>query len=157
MKELDANDLIISVANTFALKVEKYGGTLDLDLDALDSTIYVDEMHITNVLFNLMDNAVKYRRQDVPLALLVRTWNENGKLHISVEDNGIGIKKEYLKKVFDRFFRVPTGNKHDVKGFGLGLAYVRKIIADHKGSIRAEQGNNNIGTKFIITLPLIKS
>ena len=73
-----------------------------------------------------MDNAVKYRRQDVPLALLVRTWNENGKLHISVEDNGIGIKKEYLKKVFDRFFRVPTGNKHDVKGFGLGLAYVRK-------------------------------
>ena len=129
----------------------------DLDLDALDSTIYVDEMHITNVLFNLMDNAVKYRRQDVPLALLVRTWNENGKLHISVEDNGIGIKKEYLKKVFDRFFRVPTGNKHDVKGFGLGLAYVRKIIEDHKGSIRAEQGNNNIGTKFIITLPLIKS
>ena len=157
MKELDANDLIISVANTFALKVEKYGGTLDLYLDALDSTIYVDEMHITNVLFNLMDNAVKYRRQDVPLALLVRTWNENGKLHISVEDNGIGIKKEYLKKVFDRFFRVPTGNKHDVKGFGLGLAYVRKIIEDHKGSIRAEQGNNNIGTKFIITLPLIKS
>ena len=157
LKELDANDLIISVANTFALKVEKYGGTLDLDLDALDSTIYVDEMHITNVLFNLMDNAVKYRRQDVPLALLVRTWNENGKLHISVEDNGIGIKKEYLKKVFDRFFRVPTGNKHDVKGFGLGLAYVRKIIEDHKGSIRAEQGNNNIGTKFIITLPLIKS
>ena len=157
LKELDANDLIISVANTFALKVEKYGGTLDLYLDALDSTIYVDEMHITNVLFNLMDNAVKYRRQDVPLALLVRTWNENGKLHISVEDNGIGIKKEYLKKVFDRFFRVPTGNKHDVKGFGLGLAYVRKIIEDHKGSIRAEQGNNNIGTKFIITLPLIKS
>ena len=157
LKELDANDLIISVANTFALKVEKYGGTLDLDLDALDSTIYVDEMHITNVLFNLMDNAVKYRRQDVPLALVVRTWNENGKLHISVEDNGIGIKKEYLKKVFDRFFRVPTGNKHDVKGFGLGLAYVRKIIEDHKGSIRAEQGNNNIGTKFIITLPLIKS
>ena len=127
------------------------------DLGALDSTIYVDEMHITNVLFNLLDNAVKYRRPEVPLALMVRTWNENGKLQISVEDNGIGIKKEYLKKVFDRFFRVPTGNKHDVKGFGLGLAYVRKIIEDHKGSIRAEQNSNNIGTKFIITLPLIKS
>ena len=157
LKELDANDLVISVANTFALKVEKYGGTLDIDLGALDSTIYVDEMHITNVLFNLLDNAVKYRRPEVPLALMVRTWNENGKLQISVEDNGIGIKKEYLKKVFDRFFRVPTGNKHDVKGFGLGLAYVRKIIEDHKGSIRAEQNSNNIGTKFIITLPLIKS
>ncbi len=156
LKEIDANDLVAGVANTFALKVEKYGGTLDIDLQATDSEIYVDEMHITNVLFNLMDNAVKYRRPEVPLTLMARTWNENGKLLISVEDNGIGIKKEYLKKVFDRFFRVPTGNKHDVKGFGLGLAYVRKIIEDHKGSIRAENGAGNVGTRFIITLPLIK-
>ena len=156
LKEIDANDLVANVANTFVLKVEKYGGTLDIDLQATESEIYVDEMHITNVLFNLMDNAVKYRRPEVPLTLMARTWNENGKLLISVEDNGIGIKKEYLKKVFDRFFRVPTGNVHDVKGFGLGLAYVRKIIEDHKGSIRAENGNGNIGTKFIITLPLIK-
>lgn len=158
LKEVDANDLVISVANTFVLKVEKYDGSLDIDLQATDSSIYVDEMHITNVLFNLMDNAVKYRRPEVPLTLMVRTWNDNnGKLLISVEDNGIGIKKEYLKKVFDRFFRVPTGNVHDVKGFGLGLAYVRKIIEDHKGTIRAEMGPGNVGTKFIITLPLIKS
>ena len=143
LKEVDANDLVISVANTFALKVEKYDGTLDVDLQAVDSAIYVDEMHITKVLFNLMDNAVKYRRPEVPLTLMVRTWNDNnGKLLIAVEDNGIGIKKEYLKKVFDRFFRVPTGNVHDVKGFGLGLA---------------ELGPGNVGTKFIITLPLIKS
>ncbi|WP_305257406.1 sensor histidine kinase [Parabacteroides goldsteinii] len=158
LKEVDANDLVISVANTFVLKVEKYDGSLDIDLQATDSSIYVDEMHITNVLFNLMDNAVKYRRPEVPLTLMVRTWNDNnGKLLISVEDNGIGIKKEYLKKVFDRFFRVPTGNVHDVKGFGLGLAYVRKIIENHKGTIRAEMGPGNVGTKFIITLPLIKS
>ena len=158
LKEVDANDLVISVANTFVLKVEKYDGSLDIDLQATDSSIYVEEMHITNVLFNLMDNAVKYRRPEVPLTLMVRTWNDNnGKLLISVEDNGIGIKKEYLKKVFDRFFRVPTGNVHDVKGFGLGLAYVRKIIEDHKGTIRAEMGPGNVGTKFIITLPLIKS
>ena len=158
LKEVDANDLVISVANTFVLKVEKYDGSLDIDLQATDSSIYVDEMHITNVLFNLMDNAVKYRRPEVPLTLMVRTRNDNnGKLLISVEDNGIGIKKEYLKKVFDRFFRVPTGNVHDVKGFGLGLAYVRKIIEDHKGTIRAEMGPGNVGTKFIITLPLIKS
>ncbi len=158
LKEVDANDLVISVANTFVLKVEKYDGSLDIDLQATDSSIYVDEMHITNVLFNLMDNAVKYRRPEVPLTLMVRTWNDNnGKLLISVEDNGIGIKKEYLKKVFDRFFRVPTGNVHNVKGFGLGLAYVRKIIEDHKGTIRAEMGPGNVGTKFIITLPLIKS
>lgn len=157
LKELDANDLVASVANTFTLKVEKYGGTIDVDLEAEDSRIYVDEMHVTNVLFNLLDNAVKYRQPDVPLNLMVRTRNETGKLVISVEDNGIGIKKEYLKKVFDRFFRVPTGNVHDVKGFGLGLAYVRKIVEDHFGSIRAEVGDNNVGTKFIITLPLIKN
>ena len=130
---------------------------VDIDLQAEDSDIYVDEMHITNVLFNLLDNAVKYRRLEVPLTLMCRTWNENGKLLISIEDNGIGIKKEYLKKVFDRFFRVPTGNVHDVKGFGLGLAYARKIVEDHKGTIRAEVGTGNVGTKFIITLPLIKS
>ena len=103
-----------------------------------------------------MDNAVKYRRTDLPLKLMARTKNENGKLILTIEDNGVGIKKEYLKKVFDRFFRVPTGNVHDVKGFGLGLAYVRKIIEDLSGSIRAESDINS-GTKFIITLPLIKS
>ena len=157
LKEVDANDLLASVANTFALKVEKYEGSIDIDLEAEDSNIYVDEMHITNVLFNLLDNAVKYRRLEVPLTLMCRTWNDNGKLLISIEDNGIGIKKEYLKKVFDRFFRIPTGNVHDVKGFGLGLAYVRKIVEDHKGTIRAESGSGNVGTKFIITLPLIKS
>lgn len=155
LKEIDANDLLANIANTFVLKVEKYGGTLDIDLEADESTIYVDEMHFTNVLFNLMDNAVKYRKPEVPLKLMARTWNENGKLFISVEDNGIGIKKEYLKKVFDRFFRAPSGNVHDVKGFGLGLAYVRKIVEDHNGTIKAES-ELNMGTKFIISLPLIK-
>ncbi|MDR1556991.1 MAG: HAMP domain-containing histidine kinase [Tannerellaceae bacterium] len=157
LKEVDANDLLAGIANTFALKVEKYGGTIDIDLKAEKSTIYVDEMHLTNVLFNLMDNAVKYRRQGTPLKLIARTGNESGKLLISVEDNGIGVKKEYLKKIFDRFFRVPTGNLHDVKGFGLGLAYVRKMVEDHNGRIRAENGAGNIGTKFIITLPLINN
>lgn len=156
LKEIDANDLLAGIANTFALKAGKYEGTINIDLKAEQSTIYVDEMHLTNVLFNLMDNAVKYRRREVPLKLTARTWNENGKLLISVEDNGIGIKKEYLKKIFDRFFRIPTGNVHDVKGFGLGLAYVRKIVEDHNGNIRAENGPGNTGTKFIITLPLIK-
>lgn len=156
LKEVDANDLLANIAHTFKIKVEKYGGEIDIDLRAEESGIYVDEMHFTNVLFNLMDNAVKYRRLDVPLKLMARTWNEGGKLMLSIEDNGVGIKKEYIKKVFDRFFRVPTGNVHDVKGFGLGLAYVRKIIEDLSGSIRAESELNN-GTKFIISLPLIKS
>ncbi len=154
MKEVDVNDLVVNVANTHVLKVEKFGGSLDIDLQAEDSLVMADEMHLTNVLFNLLDNALKYRREDVPLKLMIRTWNEGNKLLISIEDNGIGIKKEYLKKIFDRFYRVPTGNLHDVKGFGLGLAYVYKIVTDHKGTIRAESEVGK-GTKFIISLPVI--
>lgn len=156
MKELDANELITSVINTFTLKVERYSGKLESELNATDPIIFADEMHITNVVFNLMDNAVKYKRPDVDLQLLVKTWNEPGKLMISIQDNGIGIKKENLKKIFEKFYRVHTGNLHDVKGFGLGLAYVKKIIVDHKGTIRAES-ELNVGTKFIIALPLLKN
>ena len=146
-KEIDAHELINGV--------EKNNGTLEAELNAQDPVIFVDEMHFTNVVFNLLDNAVKYKSPDRDIALKIRTWNENGKLCISVEDNGLGIKKENLKKIFDKFYRVHTGNLHDVKGFGLGLAYVKKIIADHKGSIRAES-ELNVGTKFIITIPLFK-
>ena len=155
-KDVDANELIKGVVHTFALKVERYNGTIDTELEATESHIFVDEMHVTNVIFNLMDNAVKYKRPDVDLHLVVRTWNESGKLMISVQDNGIGIKKENLKKIFEKFYRVHTGNLHDVKGFGLGLAYVKRIITDHKGTIRAES-ELNVGTKFIIALPLLKT
>ena len=154
-KEVDANEIIYNVTNTFRLKVENCNGTLDVAFDADDPFVYVDEMHFTNVIFNLLDNALKYKKPDVNIQLKVRTWNEGGKLHISIEDNGIGIKKENLKKIFDKFYRVHTGNRHDVKGFGLGLAYVKKIITDHQGSIRAES-ELNVGTKFIIVLPLFK-
>jgi two-component system phosphate regulon sensor histidine kinase PhoR len=156
LKELDINDLIASVANIFTIKVEKSGGTIDIDLNAENSTIFADKMHITNMIFNLMDNAVKYRREDVPLKLTAHTRNEGEKVIVSIEDNGTGIKKENLKKIFERFYRVPTGNVHNVKGFGLGLAYVRKVVEDHNGSIRAENGYKNKGTVFIITLPTIK-
>lgn len=126
MKEVNANDLIAGVVNTFTLKVEKYNGKITSNLDAVNPDIFVDEMHFTNVIFNLLDNAVKYKKQEGELLLNVRTWNESGKLYISIQDNGIGIKKENLKKIFDKFYRVHTGNLHDVKGFGLGLAYVKK-------------------------------
>ena len=126
---------------------------LNRSLKLTNSAIFADEMHITNVIFNLMDNAVKYKRPDADLQLTVKTWNEPGKLMISIQDNGIGIKKENLKKIFEKFYRVHTGNLHDVKGFGLGLSYVKKIITDHKGTIRAES-ELNVGTKFIIALPL---
>jgi signal transduction histidine kinase len=155
MKEIDANELINGVINTFALKVEKHNGKITSNLEAEESLIFVDEMHFTNVIFNLMDNAVKYKRPDEELLLDVRTWNESDKLYISIQDNGIGIKKEDLKKIFDKFYRVHTGKLHNVKGFGLGLAYVKKIVQDLKGNIRAES-EVGVGTKFIIVLPLLK-
>ena len=97
MKDIDANELITGVINTFALKVEKHNGKITSNLEAVEPMIFVDEMHFTNVLFNLMDNAVKYKRPDEELLLDVRTWNEPGKLFISIQDNGIGIKREDLK------------------------------------------------------------
>jgi len=155
IKELDANDILLKVAHIFDIQVGKYGGSLELELEALESTIYVDEMHFTNVLFNLMENAVKYRRPDVPLILVARTENINDKICISIKDNGMGIKKENLKKIFDRFFRVHTGNIHNVKGFGLGLAYVKKIVEELNGTIKVES-EINTGTKFTISIPYVR-
>jgi len=155
IKELDTNDLLLNVAQIFDIQVEKCGGTLELELEATESMIYVDEMHFTNVLFNLMENAVKYRKPDIPLLLVARTENVDDKILISVRDNGPGIKKENLKKIFERFYRVHTGNVHDVKGFGLGLAYVKKVVEELNGTIKAESEVNS-GTKFIITLPYVQ-
>lgn len=154
-KELNLNDLVENVANTFTLRVEHTGGHITTELNATEPTIYVDEMHFTNVIFNLLDNAVKYRNPDRPLELAVKTWNDKEKLYFSVKDNGVGIKKENLKKIFEKFYRVHTGNVHDVKGFGLGLAYVKKMVDLHKGEIHVESEKGK-GTKFIISLPIIK-
>lgn len=147
--------MLDTVVATFRLKVENFDGCVEMELEALNANVTADEMHLTNVFFNLMDNALKYR-SDRDLLLTVHTWNEKDHILISVKDNGIGIKKEHLKKIFDRFYRVPTGNLHNVKGFGLGLAYVQKIVQNHNGTIRVES-EVNIGTEFIISLPLIKN
>ncbi len=156
LEEEDANASIYNVINTFKLKVEKYGGHITANLDAEDPIIKVDRMHFTNVIFNLLDNAVKYRQEDVPPELVVTTVNpDEDHIQITVADNGIGMKREDLKKIFEKFYRVSTGNRHDVKGFGLGLAYVHKMIDLFGGSISAESEVNR-GSKFIITLPLYK-
>ena len=155
-KEVDADNILSDVVTTFRLKVESTGGVLNTDFQAENTNIYVDEMHFTNVLFNLLDNAVKYRNENEQLELNISTKNKDNKLVISISDNGIGIKKEDLKKIFERFYRVHTGNRHDVKGFGLGLAYVKNVIDNLKGTIHAESEVGK-GTKFIITLPTIKN
>ena len=147
--------MVENIANSFTLRVEHTGGKIYTEIEAIDSTIYVDEMHFQNVINNLLDNAVKYRKPDQPVNIYLRTWNDNEHLYLSVRDTGLGIKKDNLKKVFDKFYRVHTGNVHDVKGFGLGLAYVKKIVMLHNGdiSIDSEMGK---GTKFTIKLPVIK-
>ena len=151
LKEFDANELISGVVNTFALKVERYNGKITSNLEATDPVIFADEMHLTNVIFNLMDNAVKYKKAEEDLELKVKTWNESGKLMISIQDNGIGIKKENLKKIFEKFYRVHTGNLHDVKGYGLGLFYVKTMAEKHGGSVsvKSEPGK---GSTFTVRL-----
>ena len=156
-QDVDANVAIANIQHTFKLKVEKYGGSIEAELNAERSTVNVDEMHFTNVIFNLLDNAVKYRNEEVPLKLKVTTRDlSDNRLQICVADNGIGIRKDDLKKVFDKFYRVSTGNRHDVKGFGLGLAYVHKMVKAFGGDISVESELKK-GTKFIVILPLTKN
>ena len=157
IEQVDANAAIFNIVNTFKLKVERYGGKITARLDAMDAIVDVDEMHFTNVIFNLLDNAVKYRSEERPLNLEVASRDLPGeRLEITVADNGIGIRRDDLKKIFEKFYRVSTGNRHDVKGFGLGLAYVRKMVGDLGGTISVESELNS-GTKFIIILPLSKN
>ncbi len=157
LEEIDANLTVYNIVNTFKLKVEKYGGSITAQLDALNGLVEVDEMHFTNVIFNLLDNAVKYRSEERPLHIAVASRDLPGeRLEITIADNGIGIRRDDLKKIFDKFFRVNTGNLHDVKGFGLGLAYVKKMIGELGGTISVES-EYNVGTKFIIILPLSKN
>ncbi len=155
MKDVAVNDVIENVVNTFKIKVEKYGGTLECRTDASPDVVRVDEMQFTNVIFNLLDNAVKYMREDAEPELFIKTLNDGDNIVISISDNGIGIKKDDLKRIFEKFYRVHTGNRHDVKGFGLGLAYVKKMVTLFNGKIDVESEFGK-GTTFIITLPLVK-
>lgn len=154
-KKLDLNEMVENIANSFSLRVEHTGGKVYVDIQAIESTIYVDEVHFQNVIFNLMDNAVKYKKPDAPVDVYLTTWNDENALYLSVHDTGQGIKKENLKKIFEKFYRVHTGNVHDVKGFGLGLAYVKNVVNLHSGSIRVESELGK-GTTFTIKLPIIK-
>ncbi|MDE6294512.1 MAG: HAMP domain-containing histidine kinase [Muribaculaceae bacterium] len=152
---VDVNEIINNIVNTHKLKVEKLGGDITVRLNAENSEVYVDEMHFTNVIFNLLDNAVKYMKKDTEPHLMVSTRNISGdKIEIRVRDNGIGIRKEDLKRIFDKFYRVSTGNLHDVKGFGLGLAYVKKMVTIFGGSIIVESDPGK-WSEFIIELPIV--
>ncbi|HTB33109.1 MAG TPA: HAMP domain-containing sensor histidine kinase [Bacteroidia bacterium] len=131
---INLHELIKTIVESFSVNARNKKGEIKLNLSATNYTIVADKHHLTNVIFNLLDNAVKYSVQ-APV-ITVSTMNEGNKLLLSVSDEGMGIKKEYLKRIFDKFFRVPTGNIHNVKGFGLGLSYVKSIAGLHKWKIK---------------------
>ena len=153
-KEMDLNELVETLAEAFALRVEHTGGQITTEITAVDSTIYVDDTQFPTAISNLLDNAVKYRKPEGPLNVHLRTWNEGKYVYFSISDNGLGIKRENQKKIFDQFYRVHTGNVHDVKGFGLGLAYVKNIVTLNGGDIKLESELDK-GSTFTIKLPVL--
>jgi two-component system phosphate regulon sensor histidine kinase PhoR len=151
-KELiNVNDLIEGVVDSMDLQFKKKNAEINLSLEAKNSFVVGDELHLSNVIFNLLDNAIKYRNKESTIE--ISTKSKNHSLYICIIDNGIGMSKEQLTKIFDQFYRVPTGNLHDVKGFGLGLSYVQDIVKRMGGTVKAKSELNK-GTEFEIVLPL---
>jgi two-component system, OmpR family, phosphate regulon sensor histidine kinase PhoR len=147
---LDFHDLILESLKCISIQIEDKHGNINLNLDADRFVVIGDRTHLTNALCNLIDNAIKYSKGKPELT--IQTANSGQNLIVVVSDEGIGIEKENHKKVFDKFFRVPTGDVHDVKGFGLGLAYLKKIVELHEGTIEL-QSEKGKGTTFTITFP----
>jgi two-component system, OmpR family, phosphate regulon sensor histidine kinase PhoR len=152
-REVEMNDLLSAIVDSMGLQLEKRHASIDLQLDAVDATVLGDELHLSNVIFNLIDNANKYSKGDPEIK--ITTLNSGKNLIIRVADKGIGMNRDQQAKIFDQFYRIPTGNLHDVKGFGLGLSYVNDIIRRSKGTIRVKSEKDK-GSEFEIVLPCIK-
>lgn len=147
LTDVDIHELILRIIKNFEPRVAELHGTIKLSLNAHNTIISADEVHLTNILYNLLDNAIKYC--DKTPEIQVFTVNKHRGIEIAVKDNGKGIEKESQGMIFQKFFRVPSGNLHDVKGFGLGLFYVKNMIKLHKGKI-ALHSVPGVGTTFTI-------
>jgi two-component system phosphate regulon sensor histidine kinase PhoR len=150
MERIDFHDLIQQVLETMRLQMEARQTQLVLHLNAHPAHLMADRVHLGNVVQNLFDNALKYTEGQPHLTL--DTYTEDNLLALSVKDNGIGISRENQRRVFDNLFRVPTGNVHNVKGFGLGLSYVKAIVEKHGGRVALESELGK-GSTFKIYLP----
>ncbi len=141
------NQIILDVTHSFRLQLQREDAQLNLNLDAINDTILGDKLHFTNIIFNLLDNAIKYSTNQPYIAL--STQNIGKEIVIKIADKGIGIGKDQQKKIFDQFYRVPTGNIHNVKGFGLGLSYVNTMVKKMNGTINVKSEKDK-GAEFII-------
>jgi two-component system, OmpR family, phosphate regulon sensor histidine kinase PhoR len=153
LKKLSAQDLITNALNNIALPIEEQGGKLDVHFEATNDMIMADDVHFTNFVNNLLDNALKYSKENPVIKLT--TTNAGNMIRIKIEDNGIGMNKETLSRIFEKFYRAHTGNVHNVKGFGLGLSYVKTMVEAHKGTIKAESVLGK-GSIFTISFPSVK-
>ena len=150
LEEVNIDSIVQNVAKSFRLTLSNRHGRLETHLDAVPPTVVVDRMHISNLIYNLVDNGIKY--SPVEPHIVVSTRREGKHFIISVQDHGIGISKQDQKHVFEKFYRVSTGNVHDVKGFGIGLNYVAQVVSLHHGTISVESTLGS-GTTFTVTLP----
>jgi two-component system phosphate regulon sensor histidine kinase PhoR len=150
---VDVHDLIKDALQSIILQIEKRGGKVILELNAANSIITTDLIHGTNVFYNLLDNATKYSVN--PPEIKITTSNNSRGVLVAVEDNGIGMTKTVQGKIFERFYRQTTGNIHNVKGFGLGLNYVKAVLEANRGtiSVQSEPGN---GSRFEVFLPFVR-
>ncbi|TDO21484.1 sensor histidine kinase [Pedobacter duraquae] len=151
--EVHINELVSAVMDSMQLQLQKKDASIKMELQADPDIVIGDELHLSNVIYNLIDNANKYSVTNPQIT--VKTRSTNRSLIIEVADEGIGMTKEQSKRIFDQFYRVPTGNLHDVKGFGLGLNYVQDVLLQMDGTVKV-QSEKDKGTLFIITLPLHK-
>lgn len=151
LKTVDVHEIIEKVLENISPQIELREGIIDLDLQAETTEIEADEVHLTNIIFNLLDNANKYSPEKPEIT--IATKNTEKGISITIKDKGIGMSKESLKNIFEKFYRVPTGNLHDVKGFGLGLSYVKKMVEEHQGriNVRSKLGE---GSEFEVILPV---
>jgi two-component system phosphate regulon sensor histidine kinase PhoR len=152
IKPVDVNETITAVVDSMALKLQKYGAQTTLNLDAEYSTINADELHFSNVLYNLVDNAIKYSNGTPDITISTVTVKNN--LVITFADKGIGMTREEQARIFEQFYRIPTGNLHDVKGFGLGLSYVNTIVKRLDGSISVRSEKDK-GSEFELKFPVV--
>jgi len=153
-EEGDLHELLKEVIEKYQIQLKERGGKVELNLDAPNARFEFDKNHLTNVIYNLLDNAVKYSKNEPRIT--ISTKLNAGNILLSVKDQGIGISADNLKKIFDRLYRVPTGNVHNVKGFGLGLSYV-KIITERLGGKVSVESQLEKGSTFYIELPLIST